>query len=96
MARANATRCCWPPDKAAIATGAEMFEMDERQSALDRRVDVAARSPARLQSERDIAVDGQMRKQGVGLEDKSDIAPVRRNAGDVAPRQFDGAEVGRF
>ena len=42
-----------------------------------------------LQPEGDVIEHGQMREQGVGLEDQPDLAPVGRHAGDLAPVECD-------
>ena len=53
--------------------------------------DLAARHPVRLQPERDVVGDPHVREQRVGLQHHADAALGRRQVGDVAAGQPDGA-----
>src|SRR5262249_56621152 len=57
---------------------AQAFEPDQREHLLDPRRDFSLRKPLLLESERDVALDREMRKQSVALEHHVDRPPIRR------------------
>ena len=96
MARASATRCCWPPESWRMRACARPVEPHH----LERRADARARSrPSRslahAQAEGDIVEDGHVREERVALEHHADVAPIRRHGGDVAAVDHDAARARR-
>ena len=77
MARASATRCCWPPDSwCGRRRRIDCVEPDHVGELGD------APRPVRLgpvQAEADIVGDAEMREQGAILRHDADAAPMRRN-----------------
>ena len=82
-ARASATRCCWPPESWPGLRLAEAAELDELERLADARADLVLGDLLALEAEGDVALDAQVREQRVGLEDRVDVALVRRVVGDV-------------
>jgi hypothetical protein len=57
----------------------------------DPRPRLRTRDTSRPQAEADVLGDGEMREEGVALEDHRDVAVGRRNIGHVAPADVDRA-----
>ena len=90
-ARASATRWRWPPESWSRLARAEAFELDQRQHLADARRDLGLRHAVLLETEGDVALDRQVRKQRIALEHHVDRPPVRRHAGDILAVQQDAA-----
>ena len=78
MARASATRCCWPPESCGGPARGEVVEFDEPERLVrlaDRVVDLAT-----PQAEGDVLEDRHVREQRVALEDRVD-RPLERLRG---------------
>src|SRR4051812_5989204 len=71
-----------------------MVELDQRQRALDRGIDLRSLLSTNLEAEGDVAGDAEMWEQRVALEHHADIALVWRDIGDGAAGQFDLPVVG--
>ena len=81
-------------DALALAAGqlvrlacGEAFEPDQRQHLGDARRDLRLGQSILLEPERDIARDGQMRKQRVALEHHVDRPPIGRHRRDILRRR---------
>src|SRR5262249_44342159 len=74
---------------------AQAFEPDQREHLLDPRCDFSLRKPLLLESERDVALDREMRKQSVALEHHVDRPPIRRYRRDILTVDPDAALVRR-
>ena len=83
-ARAMAVRCCSPPDSWAGVCFGLGRQADDRQHAVDRRADLAARMAGHLEREGDVLPDRLGRQQLEVLEDDPDLAPHPR---DLAARR---------
>ncbi len=78
----------------ARAPLAEMAELDHGEPLRDLTGDLGPGDAALLQPEGDVAGDGEMRKQRVGLEDVAHVALMRRQPGDLGAVDADRAAVG--
>ena len=94
-ARASATRCCWPPDICAGLRRANGRELDELERLGDAPLDLVLGDLLALQPERDVLLDRHVREQRVALEDRVDVALVRRHVRDVDAAELDRA-LGRL
>ena len=90
-ARASATRCCWPPGELARLAPLEPGERDELERRGHALVQLCALDAPALEPEGDVVGDRQVREERVALEHGVDVALVRRQAGDVAVAEVDGA-----
>ena len=90
MARASATRCCWPPESSSTRSGRRSRELHEVERRARRGAAISARADAaQLQREGDVLGDAHVREQRVVLEDHADVALVRRQADDLAVAEED-------
>ena len=102
MARATATRCCWPPDSSDDLRCAEVAQAHEPQGLADAAGDLGPRQLADLQREGDVLEHAQVRPDGVGLEHHAEVALVRRHRHGLggiehhAAADLDAAGVGRL
>ena len=81
-----AVRCCSPPESwrgTCLRLGGQS---DDRQHAVDRRADLAARRAGHLERERDVLPDRLGRQQLEVLEDDPDLAAHLRAPGGAADR----------
>src|SRR5439155_23146758 len=76
-----------------LAVG-ETREPHDPEDLLGAPTPLAAREAPYAQPVADVLSDGHVREERVVLEDRVDVAFVRRAAGDVAPVQLDAARVG--
>ena len=90
-ARANATRCCWPPDSSAGIRLPRPGRRTMSSACSTRSRTSRAGTGSHLESERDVGVHGEMRKQRVLLKHHADVAPVRWKAGDVGGVDANGS-----
>ncbi len=74
----------------------ETFELDQRQHLGDARRDLGLGQSILLEPERDIALDGQVRKQRVALEHHVDRPPIGRHRRDIVPVEQDAARIRRL
>ena len=88
-------------DALALAAGelrhralGEAFELQELQHLRDALVDRVALPAAHAQAVADVARDGHVRPQRIGLEHHRGRALLRRQVGDVLARDLDAALVG--
>ena len=92
MARASATRCCWPPESCA---GRRSCRPSSRTSLQRLQRLAAGRShgadPADPQREQHVLQHRHVREQRIGLEDQPDVALLRRRVGHVAAADEDAA-----
>ena len=81
--RAQATRCCWPPDSWRRIASHGLAEADqlEQLPGPSRACLVALLADA--ETELDVLLRGQVREQAVGLEDHAHVAPVGGHAEHV-------------
>ena len=78
IARATATRCCWPPDSWRGIPRHPVPRAGRASSASSTRsVRSARRHPAHPQAVRDVLGDGQVREERIALEDHADVAAIR-------------------
>src|SRR5438132_894312 len=71
-----------------------MVELDQRQRALHRGVDLRSFETTHLQAKGDVARDVEMREQRIALEHHADIAPVWRNVSNGTAGELDLPVVG--
>ena len=90
-ARASATRCCWPPDICAGLRRASGVSWTSVERLGDAALDLVLGDLLALQPEGDVLLDRHVREQRVALEDRVDVALVRRHVGDVDAAELDGA-----
>ena len=91
MARASATRCCWPPES---CEGRRSCRPSSRTSFSASSAWARATAPPILRTpkrEQDVLQHRHVREQRVGLEDQADVALLRRRVGDVAAADEDAA-----
>ena len=82
IARASATRCCWPPESRVAGPLLEAVEIDDRERALDAVRDLGARiAPVLGDRERERHVLGHrhVRPDRIGLEHHADRALLDRH-----------------
>ncbi len=75
MARASATRCCWPPERMCGYSSARLASPTRFSAASASRARL--RLGQRLEAEGDVAEDGQVREQREVLEHQADAAILR-------------------
>ena len=81
MARAMATRCCWPPESWPGSLSPWPCEPHERRAPRRRARPISAlRHAAHLQAEADVAAHGHVREQRVVLEHHAEAALLGRSA----------------
>ena len=93
-ARPSATRCIWPPDICAGCRFISSSMCSSSDDALELRVDVGLRHPARPQRRRDVLRRGLLRVERVALEHHRQVALGRRRLRGVDAVQVHGAGVG--
>src|SRR5690606_3853725 len=76
------------------AAGEEVAEAEHGRGGADAAVDLGAGESAHAQGEGQVALDGEVGVEGVGLEDHGDVAVARGEAGDVAAGDGDAAGGG--
>ena len=91
MARATATRCCWPPDSSDDLRSPRVAQADEPQHLADPAGNLDLSQLADLQREGDVLEHGQMRPDGIGLEHHADVALVRRHRHALRRIEHDAA-----
>ena len=91
-ARASATRCCWPPDS-SLGYRPPSPARPTRSSASGRRRPSVRGQAAAAQREADVAGRGQVRPQGVVLEDHGQVALLRRQVQVVPAISFPSMEI---
>ena len=93
-ARASATRCCWPPESWPGLRLPRWPSWTSSSASATRLRTSSLATFLPLEPERDVLLDAQVREERVGLEDRVDVALVRRVLGDVVAAEEDAA-VGR-
>ena len=77
MARAIATRCCWPPESWPGSLSPWSREPHDRERLVDLALDLRLRPCPASQAEADVLAHGHMRKQRVVLEHHAEAALFR-------------------
>ncbi len=77
MARATATRCCWPPDNCAGRRSSMPSSPTSFRMAIDLRASLRGRHALDLHDEFDVFARGQHRDQVVGLEHEADVVQAQ-------------------
>ena len=96
MARARATRCCWPPESCAGTSSQQVRQADARRRLANAPIDLGGLDVPGAQRKRDVVEDGQMRIQRVVLKHHRDVAPRRLELVDAAIADPDLARVERL
>ncbi len=86
MARAIATRCCWPPDSWPGSLSACVVQPHQRQRLVHPPRDLRLRPALRRQAEADVAPHRHVREQRVVLEHHAEAAILRPDLVDAAAR----------
>ena len=84
MARASATRCCWPPESLEAAALGKMAHLHQVERALDVGLDLGRAQLAHAQPVGDVVEHRHVRPDGVGLEHHRHAALLGRDVAALA------------
>ena len=91
IARAMATRCCWPPESCPGNFCGLSLQLHQRQRPIDALPDLVRGKPAHQEAEAHVAPNAHVREQRIVLEHHPEAARLGRQKVDPAVVQPDAA-----